>query len=264
MVERTYAIRVDGTVSLRRWSAMLSAWQDSLSAISTQVGQDRVLSISIDELTYGSAFTEVLAEFDAEPSAVLFTQAYDSLSRGLRTGDISDVPKSLQKPGKKMLDAARIDSGDGFILSSESGDFVVSPASQGTESSVSTVVPDQVVAYGVVSGRLQALSSRGSLRAVIFDEIHDKAVRCFLSIDQHERARELWDQHVIVQGLISRDPATGRPLSIKNIKTIDVDDSKASANDEHDMFAWRKARGALKHVHPELSSEELIRLVRDA
>jgi hypothetical protein len=264
MIKRMFAIQLDGTVSLRRWTAVLSAWHKSLSEISKEVGQDKVLSISIDGLTYGSAITEVSAEFDTELAAVQFTQTYDSLSRGLRNGNIIDFPVPLQKFGKKLIDAAKIDNGDGFILSSETGDFAVSLDSKIARLDVLRAAPDQAVAYGSVSGRLQSLSSRGSLRVVVFDEINDKAVRCTITSDQHERVRKLWDQHVTVHGLVNRDPITGRPLSVKNITSIDPSEPHVTEDDDNDKFAWTKARGALKHVHPELSSEELIRMVRDA
>ncbi len=261
MNERMFAIQLDGPVSLRRWSAALNAWQNALAEISKQVGQHHVLSLSVEGFNFSSVITEVSGEFDAEAAAVQFTQSYDSLGRGLREGNLIDVPVPLQEAGKILLNVARIDNGDGLILSSETGDFAISFERKRGEADGPRTIPDKVIAYGVLSGWLTALSNRGLLMAVIFAEFNDRAVRCFLSADQQERARKLWDQHVTVQGLINRDPVSGRPLSVKDIISIAP---RATYEGEYDKFAWRKARGMLKHVHPELSSEELIRMARDA
>lgn len=257
MIERMFAIQLDGTVSLRRWSAILGAWNESLCEISMHVGEKHVLSISIDGLTYGSATAEVSAAFDAEPVAVQFTKTYDALGRGLRHGNLADVPASLQSCGEKLLEATRIDGDGGVILSSETGDFVISPDSKQVESASQRTVPDQVVAYGAVSGRLQSLSNRGALTAVVFDEVHDVPVRISLTDELRDVARELWDMNVVVEGRVRRAPDTGRPLSMTEVQSIQ------RIVKPKDPFAWRKARGVLAHIHPEKRSEQLIREARD-
>jgi hypothetical protein len=263
MVERTFAITLDGTVSLDRWTGVLSAWNKSLDLLAKDLGPRHLLSMRIAGLTFGSAITEVAADFDDPQIADAFTREHDRFSRALRDGNIIDFPPPLQRSGKQLLKAAKLDSADEIIMSSDSGDVVIGLASSSTM--VTMVAPvatgsDAVTAHGGVVGVLQSISSRGSLRAVVFDEINDKAVRCLISPEQHDEVGALWDQLVEVRGLVSRDPHTGRPLSVREVKSIRGVEKHFGEADEN---AWLRARGVLKNAYPGLSSVDLIRMVRD-
>jgi hypothetical protein len=113
-----------------------------------------------------------------------------------------------------------------------------------------------VEAYGALRGKLQSLSSRTGLKVVLYDDTFDKGVRCSLTEEQHETAREHWDKHVVIEGLIRRDRITGRPLSVSQIWNIGRDERDSASQ------AWLKAFGVLADVEPDVPVEESIRRVR--
>ena len=80
----------------------------------------------------------------------------------------------------------------------------------------------QPVAYGGVTGRIQTLSSRGGLRFTLFDTLFDRAVSCYLAEGQEELMRDVWGRMAVVEGLVTRDRATGRPQVIRSVRGVTV------------------------------------------
>lgn len=257
MSTRSFTIQLDGTVSLGRFAAALDAWQLTLSAIAENVGSSHILAMNVEDLASGSAVIQVDVEFDTDDVATTFQRDYIKVGTQLRDGNIIDFPKRFREPLEKLRDAARRDGDNGMTLSSDDADILILSTGQpesfpGIQSSAANVE-----ALGIVIGKLQAISSRKSLKVMVYDIVNDRAVRCSLSQEQHELARELWDTEVIVEGLVRRDPVTGQALSMRNVESI------APRPTPRDRLSWQRARGALKHIRPDLSSEELIRLARN-
>ncbi|MGH3921903.1 MAG: hypothetical protein ACRDTT_03340 [Pseudonocardiaceae bacterium] len=134
-------------------------------------------------------------------------------------------------------------------------DFIVAGSPAATE-----VEPRKLkapVAYGVVRGRLRTLFSRGGLRFALYDLLHDRAVSCYLTKGEEDLVRERWGRLVSVEGYVSRDPITGRPLAIRRISSIED-------LPEGDLGGYRRARGVLRGQPSLMSVDEAIRRVRDA
>jgi hypothetical protein len=110
---------------------------------------------------------------------------------------------------------------------------------------------------GAVEGRIQTLSNRGSLHFTLFDQLYDKAVSCYLSEGREELLRNLWGRLAFVEGYIIRDPASGRPLSIKEVHEI-----TPLAEPKPEARQYEEARGIAPSAN-NLSPEEAIRRIRD-
>ena len=110
-------------------------------------------------------------------------------------------------------------------------------------------------AYGAVEGRVQTLTNRQSLRFTLFDSFHDRAVSCYVVEGYEEIMRESWDKRAVVEGLVTRDPSTGRPLAVRQVTHI-----RMLPDEEGD---YRKARGAIPYVEGGPAPEEVIRRLRD-
>jgi hypothetical protein len=257
MIKRSYTIQLDGEVTLGRFQRVLEAWHSTLEAISSDVDRNRSHRLLISDLSYGSAIAAVQIEFEREPVASEFEREFELIARQVRSNSIIELPRNLQKPARKLQEAASIDGGEGFTLSSDDADYMISPIAS-SDTVRPNAMPDNIEAIGAVKGKLQSLSSRGALKAVVFDELNDKAVRIALTEEQHDIVRDLWDEIVVVEGMIRRDPESGRPLSLTKVRQI------SRKSDPPEPFAWRKARGVLAHIHPEKTAEELIREARDA
>ena len=260
MITKSYTIQLDGTVTLDRFASAIDAWRTALVDISKEVGQQHVLGIYIEDLVAGSALVTSSVTFDAEESAIQFTSRFTKVGSRARGENVVDFPRSLEKASSLLRSVAAIDPA-GLTLASEVADILIIPLDDPLTRLIDIGAPNvtspSVETYGAIRGKLQSVSSRSGLKVVLYDELFDKAVRCSLTKEQHETVRELWDKHVIVEGLVRRDRITGRPLSISNIWNI-RDDERDSKS-----LAWLNAYGVLADVEPDIPSEENIRKIRN-
>jgi len=110
-------------------------------------------------------------------------------------------------------------------------------------------------AYGAIEGRVQTLTNRTSLRFTLYDSIHDRAVSCYVVEGHDEIMRESWGQRAIVEGLIARDPTTGRPTTVRNVTTVHIV--------SEELGDYRDARGVVPVPKGSSSPEAVIRRLRD-
>ena len=112
-------------------------------------------------------------------------------------------------------------------------------------------------AYGAVTGRVQTLTNRQGLRFTLYDTMFDKAVSCYLREGQEELMRGLWGRTGVVEGLVSRDLLSGRPISIREITNV-------VSRAEVEPGSFRLARGAVHPAENAEAPETIIRRLRDA
>ena len=114
-----------------------------------------------------------------------------------------------------------------------------------------------IAAYGAVEGRIQTLTTRRGLRFTLYDSLHDRAVSCHLREGQQETMRGLWDRCAVVQGRVSRDAITGRPIAIRNI-------TKIEPRPEARTGSYLEAREASPLRPGDPMPEDTLRKIRDA
>jgi len=126
-----------------------------------------------------------------------------------------------------------------------------------TVGALPTMASEITKSFGAIEGRVQTLSNRKGLRFVLFDTLHDRAVSCYLSEGQEEKMREMWGKRAIVEGVISRELESGRPLAIRHIADVKVliEPSKGS---------YLRARGIVPRGPRVPLAEDIIRQLRDA
>ena len=111
---------------------------------------------------------------------------------------------------------------------------------------------------GGIQGRIQALSNRGGLRFTVYDLLYDKAIGCYVDEGKEELLRNVWGRLAVVEGMITRDPTSGRPLSIRQVSNITpLPDPRSGAREYEEARAIVPSLGGL-------SPEEAIRRIRDA
>lgn len=116
-----------------------------------------------------------------------------------------------------------------------------------------------LVSIGAISGRVQTLSNRRSLRFNMYDTVHDKAVACYLQPGQEELMREAWGRRARVTGKVSRDSDSARPVAIRQILDIEILEDVAPGS-------YRRARGAAPWSAAgggDEMPEDIIRRIRD-
>lgn len=113
------------------------------------------------------------------------------------------------------------------------------------------------VALGEVEGVVETLSRRRGLKFTLYEPLFDRPVSCYVREDSAEHLRGIWGKRVIVEGRVSRDPATGSAVAIRDITAITPVVPTAPG-------AWRKTRGAIKARPGSPPPEEIVRKMRDA
>ncbi len=111
-------------------------------------------------------------------------------------------------------------------------------------------------AFGAIEGRVQTLTNRGGLRFTLYDTLEDRAVSCYLVEGREEVMRDAWGRLAVVEGWISRDPLTGRPITVRQVSNMKV-------LPDPPVSGYLEARG----ISPSLSGllpEQAIRRLRDA
>jgi hypothetical protein len=258
MITKSFTLQLDGMVTLDHFAAAIDAWRSALTDISNEVGREHVLGIYIEELTSGSALVTSNIVFDAEEPAEHFANDFVKVGTRARGENVIDFPKSLQDAANRLRKVAATDPG-GITIASDTADILIFATGEQRvehfDMHARRVSTPSVEAYGALRGKLQSLSSRTGLKVVLYDDTFDKGVRCSLTEEQHETAREHWDKHVVIEGLIRRDRITGRPLSVSQIWNIGRDERDSASQ------AWLKAFGVLADVEPDVPVEESIRRV---
>lgn len=81
--------------------------------------------------------------------------------------------------------------------------------------------PATSIAYGAVEGRAQTAPGRAGLPFTPYNKTFNSAVSCYVEPGKEALMRDIWGKRVAVQGRVTRDSATGRPLSVRQISAID-------------------------------------------
>lgn len=242
-------------MTLDRFADAVDAWRLVLDAVAEATGSGHVLGMTIEELAVGSALIVTSVTFDASAPAAAFSEGFLAVGAIARGEMLPEPHPGLTEAGRRLASVARREPA-GLILATDDTDLLVLPAEMLASKEASTRESPSMEAYGELRGRLQSVSSRSGLRAVLYDEIFDKAVRLIVTADQHETLRALWDAPVVVEGVIRRDRKSARPLSMPEVREIRPD-----AGPEINR-SWLDAYGVLAGVGGELAAEDLIDLAR--
>ena len=68
---------------------------------------------------------------------------------------------------------------------------------------------------------------------------------------------DVWGKLATVEGVVSRDPATGRPIAVRHVERVEP-------HDECSPDAYKAARGAVVPMPGSELPEDTIRRLRDA
>jgi hypothetical protein len=116
--------------------------------------------------------------------------------------------------------------------------------------------PKKMGSIGTIIGLVETLSMRRNLRFILYDATFDRAVTCYIDKEQENIMRDLWGKQVSVTGKIFREPFSGKPVEIRNIKKITILNDKST--DLH-----KRAKGAIPWQNGDLLPEQIIRRIRD-
>lgn len=246
MVTHTLTFALGGRVDIGQFQEGITRFRRLVSALTPKQGVKWV----IEDLQSGSATVTLVAETETPDKAAKVVADYESVGKALANHE--PLRYSYSKRAQKA--AADIQDLAGMVESvrfeTVGGDHIV--AKNGA------VAPGQAlrVSIGAITGRVQTLTNRGSLRFTLYDHIHDKAVACYLQPGQEELMRAAWGRRARVSGTVSRDGVLGLPVAVRQILKIEV-------MAEPTPGSYQQARGALAGLPGDEKPEAVIRRLRD-
>jgi len=252
MDKATVTLALDGRPTLGDYVLALAKFKDLVDLSSG----DSDITWEIDGLEMGSTVTTAVGITDDAEALRRVTSGLIEVGRQLR--DQGSVSNPLYGPAAQGLigilngrvPSIRIETEQDEVTIASVGAAVSAPPSSGE-------IVEFGPTLGAVEGRIQTLSNRGSLRFTLYDLLFDKAVSCYLQPGQEDMMRDAWGRVAIVEGLVRRDPVSGRPTIIRQVSNIDL-------REEGRPGAWRTAAGVLHLIGEDEPSEVTIRRLRDA
>ena len=245
MPDANITFELGGRVDIKQMSEGIAAFNHLIEALT---GREEIKWLVVD-LQSGSAIATLRPECDNPAVSERIIQDYKNVGKALQNKE--EIPgnnrvKSAAESIRKLVDSVeylRLEAvGENFYIYENGG---------------SSPKPLTSTAVGSVTGRVQTLSDRGSLRFNLYDTIHDKSVSCYLTQGQEELMRAAWGRRAMVSGRVTREIETGRPITIRGILDVQILEEVADGS-------YRDARGAVRWQQGDKLPEDAIRKLRDA
>jgi hypothetical protein len=254
MTGDTISLTLDAEdVSFDKFAAVVQRFHRLVTEVSAGVDPMRGIAWDIDALEKGSATVSIRGRSSEAARVEQAVAQVEGVASALQIhAPLEGSSDSVIMAAQALIDAIDAELPELRVQTADA-DYVLRAGTPLPEPE--GVIPlRHKTAYGAVEGRIQTLSSRGSLRFTLYDTLHDRAVTCYLRSDQRELVEGLWGHLAIVEGKVHRDQQTGRPLAVRTITSV-------HALPEPDPTRWRRARGA--SVGGTMSPEAAVRKVRD-
>jgi hypothetical protein len=253
----TVTLALQGTVSLSEFSTAVARFNALVAALAVEAKVEGVIW-QIDGLEYSSAITTArgVPENGTKPEEIdRVVRAYLEVGQALERGETIPYPPTVSKEAQDIANLLRGSAIEAIRFETAESEAIVQ------EPTVAVPVPavsvEREEAYGAVTGRIQTLSNRNSLRFTLYDLIRDRAVSCYLVAGRESIMRQVWGHVATVEGWVSRDPKTGRPLTVRRVSNVTV-------LAEVEPQGYINARGALPRKESDPLPEVLTRRLRDA
>ncbi len=257
MASDTVTLELTGDVSLGEFATAVRNLDALLKELSREVADGVEIVWMVDALEQGSALTAfrgLSSGVDGVAHVESVVRAYADIGAAMMNGDRIRYSTPVQTHAQAIasvingrVQAIRFETADAEAIVTARSRETPSPRLDG-----------RVSAYGAVEGRVQTLSSRGGLRFTLYDTLRDKAVSCYLRDDfNQELMRDVWGRRALVEGWVTRDAESGRPLTIRRVSNV-------TPRPEGHRDDYRRARGAMRDAWAGIPSEQVIRQLRDA
>lgn len=250
----TVTIVLSGDVPLTAFAKAIARFDALVRGLSADVG-GAALEWVIDDLERSSALATARGVGEPERVAQV-VQAYGKVGKDLE-GNVPlaaySRPVRIAALGLRAIVGGKVES---IRLETAERDAIIRAVPSPLRVVTAEEMPrPMAAAYGAIEGRVQTLSNRGGLRFTLYDLLHDRAVSCYLQEGHEEVMRDAWGKVAVVEGWVSREPLTGRPMTIRQVTTVQVTpESKGS---------YRDAR-AVSPPKTDLLPEHAIRRLRNA
>lgn len=246
----TLTLDFDGDVSLEDFAQAVSRFRGIIHALQAEICPDTQIDWLLDDLQHGSALVTVRG-VSLTPNAVeRIADAFLDVGRALAAGrQISCSPRVV----KEALGVTQLLDGTITSIRFETDQ----DDAQVVRPSVAEYPALRSSAYGAIEGRVEPRPIQHSLRFTLRDATHDRALACYVDSSQLDTIRSAGNRRIRVEGWVTRERHTGRPIVVRNIRRITVLDDVAPGT------AIRAARCIAPLAAGEPSATDAVRRLRD-
>ena len=252
MANDTLTIVLSGEVPISRFDQLIHNFTQLITALTEEVGGGAEITWLVDQLDRSSALAAVRGipkEAEQAPQVERIVRSFLEVGQALEKQESIPFSNNVVSPARRIVSI--IDHGVDHIR------FETAEA-EATVRAVPVAEPYvYVAAYGGIEGRVQTLTSRGSLRFTLYDLLYDRAVSCYLAEGREDIMRDAWGRLALVEGRVYRDPMIGRPVSIRRVSNVTI------LLEPEPGRTYRDARGAVPQDASGLKPEDAIRRIRD-
>jgi hypothetical protein len=226
MTNNTVTVTLEGEITLQALADTLRKLEALLGALVADSAAVSSIDWMVTDLRLGDSATITLTGQPGEEDAA--GRAVAGLVAALRALRAQRPIPYSPRVVRRVHDLEAVVTGPISSLQVETEEDAVVLHRQGSPGEVAGVG-----AYGAVDGRIETLTSRRDLRFTLFDTLFDRGVVCALTEDRRDLLRDAWGRWAIVEGWVSCDPFSGRPVAIQHITAIEiVDDQLVSAQQQ--------------------------------
>jgi hypothetical protein len=258
--EDTLTLALQGDVSLDDLARALTGFRDLVHSLTSEVDATTSVRWLVEDLEVGSAIATARGEVSREEDrgkVVEVIRRYERVGRALELGEAipgSEPSKRSAREILRVIEGGRVRA---VRFETASEDHEISAAVLRPEREGVGRAKGLQPVVGAVRGRVQSISNRGGLRFTLYDLIEDRAVSCYLGPGMEESMRDAWGRVAIVEGMVRRDAATGRPAVVRSVSRVEL-------VSEGRPKGYRDAIGSAPQEPGEMLPEEAVRKTRDA
>ena len=254
MPNATLTFEIGGKIELKDLDTGIRLFTRLVDALTPREGVAWV----VHDLQPGSAVITIESRADDDAAVERVVRDYESVGKRLAAGAADYAPDMLVNGNARAMQAAcaiRDFAASGAVdylrLETASDDFTIcGPAYPPPRRTPTTI------SIGAIRGTVQTMRKVTCMRFILYDDLHGKAVRCYLQSGQENIIRTLWGRRASVVGTITR-AAGGKPVAIREIMSV-------KAIKEVPPGSYKQARGAIPWKPGDMRPEEVIRKMRDA
>ena len=183
MAADTLTLALNGRVSLADFASATVKLQRLVVGLAKQITPGATVEWEIADLQEGSAITTIRGETAKLDALDAIVTGYEFVGECLRNAKVIPYGPAVAKPANGI---AALLNGHITSLRFETANKDVTIASNSTK----LKSPTTTLAYGMVEGRVQTLTSRAGLRFTLYDKTFDAAVACYCLLYTSDAADE--------------------------------------------------------------------------
>lgn len=251
MAKDTLTLTLHGQVPLSTFARAMAELSTLVENLTQEVSSfEAAVEWQVSALTGGSATAAITGiHHDDIGDVMAVVEAYAIIARAMQAGQPIPYSEDVSRAATALT--ALVGSGVTSVS------FITDEYRTTFDTPVPFQPGERRYSIGVISGLVRTITDRPRLRLALYDAVFKHRVFCYLPSGQEALARAVWLQQVAVTGMIYRDPHTGRPIEVRDVRAVDTITQQPPGS-------YRQARGVLPWREGDEPSEVLIRRVRDA